>query len=63
MEKQEKNDFSSTDETKALTVVEVFKAEGAKCVRCWNYSSRVSEDKDYPDICPTCVSAIKKDGV
>jgi len=61
--KQDKINLSSAEEEAGLAVsVEVFKAEGTKCVRCWNYSLQVSQDKDYPDICPTCVSAIKKDG-
>ncbi len=28
--------------------VEVKKADGAKCDRCWNYSTHVGEDKAYP---------------
>ena len=28
--------------------VEVRKADGQKCERCWNYSTRVGEDKEYP---------------
>jgi isoleucyl-tRNA synthetase len=38
--------------------VEVLKAEGKKCVRCWNYRSTVGEDKTHPELCDRCVEAI-----
>ncbi len=34
--------------------VQVSKAEGQKCTRCWNYSTRVGEDKTYPTVCERC---------
>jgi isoleucyl-tRNA synthetase len=34
--------------------VEVKKAEGAKCERCWNYSTHVGDDKTYPTVCERC---------
>jgi isoleucyl-tRNA synthetase len=40
--------------------VEVKKADGAKCDRCWNYSTHVGEDKTYPTVCERC-SAVLKD--
>jgi len=40
--------------------VEVKKADGLKCERCWNYSTRVGEDKTYPTVCERC-SAVLKD--
>jgi isoleucyl-tRNA synthetase len=40
--------------------VEIKKAEGHKCERCWNYSIHVGEDKNYPTICERC-SAVLKD--
>ncbi len=40
-----------------LTVL-VEKAEGTKCVRCWNYSTQVGESADHPDLCERCVSAL-----
>ncbi len=40
--------------------IEVKKADGAKCERCWNYSTRVGEDKTYPTVCERC-SAVLKD--
>ena len=40
--------------------VEVKKADGAKCERCWNYSTRVGEDKTYPTVCERCSAVLKE---
>jgi isoleucyl-tRNA synthetase len=40
--------------------VEVKKAEGQKCERCWNYSTRVGEDKKYPTVCERCSAVLKE---
>ncbi|HZZ15737.1 MAG TPA: zinc finger domain-containing protein, partial [Candidatus Sulfotelmatobacter sp.] len=42
--------------------VEVKKADGAKCERCWNYSPRVGEDKEYPTVCERCSAVLKELG-
>ena len=42
--------------------VEVKKADGAKCERCWNYSTHVGEDKDYPTVCERCSAVLKELG-
>jgi isoleucyl-tRNA synthetase len=34
--------------------VQVSRADGKKCERCWNYSTRVGEDEDYPMVCERC---------
>jgi len=41
-----------------IPVITVSKAEGIKCVRCWNYSVSVGNNKDHPLICDRCLSAI-----
>ena len=38
--------------------VEVLRADGKKCDRCWNYSIRVGENSRYPTICERCSEAI-----
>jgi isoleucyl-tRNA synthetase len=38
--------------------IEVLKAEGTKCVRCWNYSNSVGSDKAHAMICENCLKAI-----
>ena len=40
--------------------VEVKKADGAKCERCWNYSTHVCEDKTYPTVCERCSAVLKE---
>ena len=38
--------------------VEIQKADGAKCERCWNYSVRVGEFEKYPTVCERCAAAL-----
>jgi isoleucyl-tRNA synthetase len=38
--------------------VEVLRADGAKCERCWNYSTRVGENTRYPTVCERCTAAL-----
>jgi isoleucyl-tRNA synthetase len=40
--------------------VEVARADGQKCERCWNYSTRVGEDKNYPTVCERCSAVLKQ---
>jgi len=42
--------------------VEVKKADGLKCERCWNYSTHVGEDKKYPTVCERCSAVVKELG-
>ncbi|HEX6806023.1 MAG TPA: isoleucine--tRNA ligase [Terriglobales bacterium] len=45
--------------TGGLTV-EVSKAPGEKCERCWNYSTHVGEDSTYPTVCERCSAVLKQ---
>ena len=38
--------------------VEVLRAEGKKCERCWNYSVHVGENTRYPAVCERCSQAL-----
>ena len=40
--------------------VQVSKASGQKCERCWNYSTHVGEDPVYPTVCERCSAALKE---
>jgi isoleucyl-tRNA synthetase len=40
--------------------VEVSKAPGTKCERCWNYSVQVGESSRYPALCERCVAALEE---
>ncbi|MFA5096073.1 MAG: zinc finger domain-containing protein, partial [Candidatus Omnitrophota bacterium] len=39
----------------------VKKAEGVKCVRCWNYSVYVGASKSHPQLCEKCLEAIREE--
>jgi isoleucyl-tRNA synthetase len=38
----------------------IARADGAKCERCWNYSTRVGESADYPTVCERCIAALSE---
>lgn len=40
--------------------VEIQKADGEKCERCWNFSVRVGESEKYPTVCERCVAALSE---
>lgn len=40
--------------------VEVKRADGTKCERCWNYSIHVGEDTTYPTVCERCSVVLKE---
>jgi isoleucyl-tRNA synthetase len=42
--------------------VDVAKADGTKCERCWNYSTRVGDDPNHPTVCERCSAALKEIG-
>ena len=37
----------------------VEKADGAKCVRCWNYSTAVGTHAGHPGLCAKCLEALR----
>ncbi|MBA3241680.1 MAG: isoleucine--tRNA ligase, partial [Acidobacteria bacterium] len=42
----------------AAVSVAVKRADGGKCERCWNYSTRVGEFARYPSVCERCIEAL-----
>ncbi len=40
--------------------ITVAKAPGEKCERCWNYSTHVGEDKQYPSVCERCSAVLRE---
>ena len=40
--------------------ITVAKAPGEKCERCWNYSTHVGEDKEYPTVCERCGAVLRE---
>ena len=39
--------------------VEITKAEGEKCERCWSYSTTVGSDSEHPTLCARCAAILK----
>jgi isoleucyl-tRNA synthetase len=40
--------------------VEVSKAPGNKCERCWNYSTEVGKNQRYPAMCERCLAVLEE---
>ena len=40
--------------------ISISAANGEKCERCWNYSTRVGESERYPTVCERCTAALKE---
>jgi isoleucyl-tRNA synthetase len=51
-------ELSEADE---LTI-SVSHADGEKCERCWNYSTRVGESAKFPTVCERCAAALDEMG-
>ena len=39
--------------------IEIKKAKGKKCLRCWNWNQNVGKDKNHPELCPRCIKVLK----
>ena len=42
-----------------LASVDIAKAKGFKCERCWHYLPDVGLNANHPDICGRCVSSLQ----
>ncbi|MGZ8921367.1 MAG: class I tRNA ligase family protein, partial [Limisphaerales bacterium] len=49
----------SAKDLQGFPTVEVARADGQKCERCWHYEMDVGTDKDHPTICARCVTAVQ----
>jgi isoleucyl-tRNA synthetase len=38
--------------------IKINKAPGQKCERCWNYSTEVGKDEEYPTVCERCAPVL-----
>jgi len=38
----------------------VERADGAKCERCWNYSTQVGKAADHPTVCERCLPVVRE---
>lgn len=47
-----------SDGKSRLLGIRINRAEGNKCVRCWNYSQGVGRNSEHPSLCEKCVEAV-----
>lgn len=45
---------------KGQFLIQVNRAKGEKCLRCWNYKEEVGKNKEFPYLCSRCISVIKE---
>ena len=50
---------ASKDGNDEVPEIEVIKAEGEKCERCWSYSNTVGSDSEHPTLCARCAAVVK----
>ncbi|MBF0531471.1 MAG: isoleucine--tRNA ligase [Candidatus Omnitrophica bacterium] len=50
---------SGLSEKHGQTTVEIRKAEGEKCPRCWNYRLDIGASAAYPDVCGRCAKVLR----
>ncbi|MBO5264703.1 MAG: isoleucine--tRNA ligase [Ruminococcus sp.] len=50
---------ASKDGNDEVLEIEVIKAEGDKCERCWSYSNTVGSDSEHPTLCARCAAVVK----
>lgn len=50
---------ASKDGNGEVPEIEVIKAEGDKCERCWSYSNTVGSDSEHPTLCARCAAVVK----
>ncbi len=48
---------SQSDE---MTVIEIARARGVKCSRCWHFELDTGTDEQYPDLCGRCIQILKR---
>ncbi len=50
--------FGETSDKITEIAITVAKADGLKCVRCWNYSTAVGSHPEHPGLCEKCLDAL-----
>ena len=58
VEIEDLNSLPATSTPGYVESIFVSPAKGAKCERCWNYSTHVGESAEYPTICERCQAAL-----
>jgi isoleucyl-tRNA synthetase len=44
----------------AELAVEIEKADGSKCERCWKYTTEVGQNSEFPTLCDACQEAVRE---
>ncbi len=56
-------EVAAQDATQAPSIAElkiaVRRADGAKCERCWTYSTHVGESAKFPTVCERCLPVVE----
>ncbi|MCX5707284.1 MAG: isoleucine--tRNA ligase [Candidatus Omnitrophica bacterium] len=60
IENREVGKESLTSKVLSGVAIEISKASGLKCVRCWNYSDSTGKSARHPLICKRCEEALKE---
>ena len=60
VELTEVGDEAYRSETMPGLAVEVRRAEGTKCARCWNVTLDVGQTPEWPAICARCASGVRR---
>jgi isoleucyl-tRNA synthetase len=47
----------------APSLIQITKAKGQKCERCWKYDEQVGSDAEHPTLCPRCATVVRGLGV
>lgn len=55
---RDKKGFFESEEVKDLSI-DIERAEGKKCERCWNWSPSVGRFKEHPSICERCYNVLR----
>jgi isoleucyl-tRNA synthetase len=50
----------SLEHASGALAVEVERADGEKCERCWKYTADVGRDPEFPTICAACREAVQE---
>ncbi|HEU4478174.1 MAG TPA: class I tRNA ligase family protein, partial [Pyrinomonadaceae bacterium] len=53
-------EVTQADTGRADVTIKILAAEGNKCERCWNYSTRVGDSTQFPTVCERCLSALEE---
>ncbi len=56
---QDKSEVMMRSEEMSELYIRVKRAPGKKCVRCWNWSLTVGENREHTQLCARCVQVVK----